>query len=347
MLLPQTAIAKPIPDWARAHGEVLIVARIRTEPADFIVTESMDFELSGDGEHDFLWIEKTGANTAWVARQLAAHAGVAAVDVGYAGLKDRHAISSQWFSVRRPSGEGTDWATFAAEGVRIVEIARHHKKLRRGAHRSNSFRIALRSPDIEACRDQIRSRLELIEKQGVPNYFGEQRFGRDGGNIELAEAVFAGRRVKRDKRSIAISSARSLLFNHILEARVRDGTWNQLRVGDLANLDGSGSVFAVDELTADLMERCDTDDVHPTGTLWGDGAPLTSDNVASGECVAVADYKSMTEGLQKARVDASSRALRLPVRDLSVEFGDGALWLEFSLTKGGFATVVLRELATT
>ena len=316
-------------------------------PDDFIVTENIDFELSGDGEHDFLWIEKSGANTAWVSRQLAAHAGVVAKDVGYAGLKDRHAITSQWFSVRRPSGEGTDWSAFEAEGVRIVKFSRHNKKLRRGAHRSNSFRIALRSSKVDEIRDEISSRLRIIEKNGIPNYFGEQRFGRSGGNIELAEAIFAGRRVKRDKRSIAISSARSLLFNHILDARVRNETWYQLLAGDVANLDGSGSIFAVDKVTPDLTDRCDACDIHPTGTLWGDGAPLSSGDVAAAELEEVAGYEALVTGLQKARVEASSRSLRLPVCDLDAEFGDDVLWLEFTLPRGGFATVVLREVATT
>ena len=325
----------------------MFVARIRSAPADFIVTENIDFELTGDGEHDFLWIEKSGANTAWVSRQLSAHAGVAANDVGYAGLKDRHAITSQWFSVRRPTGAGTDWSAFEAEGVRIIETTRHLKKLRRGAHRSNAFRIALRSPAIDGLRDEISARLKLIEEQGVPNYFGEQRFGRDGGNIELAPDVFAGRRVKRDKRSIAISSARSLLFNHILDTRVRNRTWNKLQAGDLANLDGSGSVFAVEEVTTDLADRCKTFDIHPTGTLWGDGAPLTTADIALAEIESVKGHQPLTEGLQKARVEASSRASRMPVRDLSVDFDDDVLWLSFNLPKGGFATVVLREAATT
>ena len=345
--LPRIEIANPIPDWARAHGEPLFDARIRSAPADFIVTENIDFELTGDGEHDFLRIEKTGANTAWVSRQLAAHAGVANKDVGYAGLKDRHAIASQWFSVRRPTRDGTDWSAFDAEGVRIVESTRHNKKLRRGAHRSNSFRIALRSAEIDGRRDEIKARLQMIEENGVPNYFGEQRFGRDGGNIALAEAVFAGRRVKRDKRSIAISSARSLLFNHILDTRVRNQTWNQLQAGDIANLDGSGSVFAVEEVTTDLADRCDAFDIHPTGTLWGDGAPLTTADIALAEIESVTGHESLTDGLQKARVEASSRASRMPIRDLTVDIGDDVLRLSFSLPKGGFATSVLREVART
>jgi tRNA pseudouridine13 synthase len=275
---------------------------------------------------------------------LARHACVPAVDVGYAGLKDRHAITQQWFSVRRPSGAGTDWTIFEAEGVRILAVERHNRKLRRGAHRANSFRIALRASGIGDKHDEIAARVRTLADQGVPNYFGEQRFGRDGGNLDLAEAVFAGRRLKRDKRSIAISAARSYLFNQILDARVRGSTWNKLQAGDIANLDGSGSIFSVDELTDDLVDRCIACDVHPTGTLWGDGAPRTAGDVAAAELSATSGYKSLTEGLKNARIEASSRALRLLVHTLSIEFERDVLWLQFSLSKGGYATTVLREL---
>ena len=109
----------PLPDWARAHGPPLFTARIRSRPDDFEVTEVLGWELSGDGEHDYLWVEKTGANTEWDARQLARHADVPAKDIGYAGLKDRHAVTRQWFSVRRPTGAGTDWAALAVDGVTL------------------------------------------------------------------------------------------------------------------------------------------------------------------------------------------------------------------------------------
>jgi len=267
-----------------------------------------------------------------------------AVDVGYAGLKDRHAITKQWFSVRRPTGDGTDWSIFEAEGVRILSVERHNRKLRRGAHRANSFRIALRASGIDDKHDEITDRVRVLADQGVPNYFGEQRFGRDGGNLELAQAVFAGRRVKRDRRSIAISAARSFLFNQILNARVRERTWNKLQAGDVANLNGSGSIFSVDELTDELIDRCIACDVHPTATLWGDGAPRATGGVAAAELDAVADYELLVEGLKNTRIDASSRALRLVADGLSFEFGDAVLWLEFSLPKGGFATTLLREL---
>ncbi len=295
----------------------MCAAEIRGTPRDFQVIECLDVDFSDDGEHDWLWLEKTGANTTWVADRLARHAGVSSRDVGYSGLKDRHAVTRQWFSVRRPTGMGTDWDTLDIEGVAILERRRHQRKLKRGAHRGNAFRIALRGDDIETHRDELIERLEMIAAQGVPNYFGEQRFGRDGGNIALGESVLAGRRVSRNKRSIGLSAVRSLQFNNELAARVDAGTWNRLLPGDTANLDGSGSVFDVDELTDELAQRCAEFDIHPCGVL---------------------------PALEAAGVKAASRPLRMRVEQLAWEFSEGALWIDFRLGKGNFATSVLREL---
>ncbi|MFQ5610281.1 MAG: tRNA pseudouridine(13) synthase TruD, partial [Woeseiaceae bacterium] len=216
-------------------------AIIRTQASDFIVDEVLGFSPDGEGEHDFLVIRKTGANTAWVARQLAHYAGIPARDVGYGGLKDRHAITTQAFTVRRPGRAAPDWSRFVASGVEIRAIARHGRKLRRGAHKGNRFRIRLRGKELEHHSKAISERIAVIRELGIPNYFGEQRFGHGGRNLELARSMFAGKRLKRDKRSIAISAARSYIFNRTLDARVRDGSWNSLRAGDLANLDGTGS----------------------------------------------------------------------------------------------------------
>ena len=309
-----------LPDWATALGPALFDARIRSEPADFVVTESLAIDFSGDGEHDWLSVEKTGANTVWVAEQLARYAGVAVRDVGYAGLKDRHAITRQWFSVRRPSSEGTDWRPFDAQGVQILEHHRHSRKLRRGAHRGNAFRIALRA-DVDALdRDVLEARLKAITLGGVPNYFGEQRFGRGGGNIEIGRAVVAGKRLSRNKRSLGISALRSLEFNNALGARVHDGTWNRLLPGDIANLDGTRSVFEAQEMTPEIERRCAEMDIHPAGVL---------------------------PGFDALRVEAAYRPLRMRVTDLIWEMEIDALWLEFSLGRGNYATAVIRELAAT
>lgn len=335
-----------IPDWARAHGPTLIAARIRSVPADFIVTENLSIDFSDDGEHDFLWVEKTGANTQWVAERLAEHAGVPARDAGYSGMKDRHAVTRQWFSVRRPGADGTCWDDFAAEGVRILEQRRHLRKLKRGAHRTNAFRIALRAEYIVEMQDSIADRLSNISAGGVPNYFGEQRFGRNGANLDLCRSLFAGRRLSRNKRGIALSTARSLIFNDILDARIKTATWNTVLPGELANLNGSGSVFVVDEVDAEIERRCAEMDIHPTGTLWGDTAPLGTQIVADIESEVAATHAELCKGLVSARVDASSRPLRLPVQDLKWEIDDDVLWLEFRLGRGGYATAVLREIAT-
>lgn len=337
--------APALPNWAQVHGDSLLDAQIRTSNADFEVTELLDPETCDDGEHDYLWIEKTGANTQWLARRLAQHAGIPPRDVGYAGLKDRHAVTRQWFSVRRPGGAGTDWSRFDVDGVKILDRLRHARKLRRGAHRGNDFRITLRSADIDARRKPLIERLQAIADTGVPNYFGPQRFGRDGGNVGLARRVFDGKRIDRDRRGLAISAARALLFNTILDARVRDGSWNRLLPGERANLDGSGSLFDVTTVDETLQERCQRMDIHPTGTLWGRGAAARESRVAALESSAVRKHPDLTAGLEQAGIEPSARPLRLPVRRLRWTLGPDVLVLQFRLPKGGFATSVLRELA--
>jgi tRNA pseudouridine13 synthase len=338
-----------LPDWARAHGEPLCEATIRQSPADFRVTENLAIEFSGDGEHDYLWIEKTGANTQWIARQLARYAKARNSDVGYAGLKDRHAVTRQWFSIPRKS-EGPDWRAFTCDGAEILEVARHQRKLRRGAHKGNSFRIALRPRSALPDTLVVEERLKKISTQGVPNYFGPQRFGHNASNLELARQLFAGKRLHRDKRSIAVSAARSCLFNEILGVRVRDGTWNSLLPGEIANLDGSGSVFQVDEPDEELKRRCEEMDIHPTATLWGlrsekPRSDISPEVIRELELDAMKAHQDLKTGLEHISVKASHRALRLRVSDLSWQFEPDTLWLDFTLPKGAFATSVLRELA--
>ena len=331
-----------LPDWQRAYGGPPIRAGLRSSAQDFQVVEKLDFEFSGDGEHDVLCIEKTGANTVWVARNLARFAGVALRDVGYAGLKDRTAITRQWFSVRRPSGAGTDWSSLTIPGVKLLATSRNQRKLRQGAHCGNAFRIGLRGvSDID---EPLHLLLERCRNGGVPNYFGEQRFGRDGNNIGLARAFFAGKRLKREDRSMAISAARSLLFNRLLELRVSDGTWNTLQPGELAGLNGSASFFAIDEPDQSLHDRCAALDIHPTATLWGKSAQRNVGTRSAFEQAVAQEFPDLVAGLEQ-HADESRRALRLAVQDFSWALDNDVLWLEFFLTRGGFATAVLREIA--
>ena len=320
-----------LPDWARALGAPMFPATIRTTPQDFQVTEELGFEFTGDGEHDYLWIEKTGANTEWVARQLARFADVPAKDVGYAGLKDRHAVTRQWFSV--PRWNAPDWNALDVEGVKVLDVQRHNKKLRKGAHKSNSFVIVLRGDGLHRYAEVIEERVQLIREQGVPNYFGEQRFGRDGNNVSLADAWASGTRLPLHKRSLAISTARSFMFNEYLDTRVRAGTWNTIVPGDKANLDGTGSVFDVENVDAEIGRRCSEMDIHPAGELAGDGSTGSND--------------AWIAALGRARVEPGTRSLRLRVSDLSCKIGEESIELEFTLGRGAFATSVLREIVLT
>lgn len=336
------ATNNPIPDWQRAFGSPVFQGLIKQTPSDFKVTEVLGFAPSGDGEHDFLWIEKSGANTVWVARSLAKHANVADRDVGYAGLKDRHAQTWQWFSVRRPAGGGTDWQSYQQSGVKIHEISRNQRKLKRGANSANRFRISVSG--FAGKQDEVTERLEQIRTCGVPNYFGEQRFGRDGGNIELVQSLFSGKRLKRDKRSIALSSARSYLFNEILQSRVIDNNWSTALPGEVLNLDGSGSVFTPNRVDDEIQTRVSNLDIHPTGALWGKGEPKGHSDAVEYDRKAAASMPDLSAGLEKFGLSQARRALRLNVRELTWDFADDALWLEFELTTGAFATAVLREI---
>ena len=333
-----------LPDWQRAHGAPLFRARIKQSPADFEVTEELGFDLSDDGEHDFLWIEKRDANTAWVARQLARHAGVPAKDVGYAGLKDRHAVTRQWFSVRRPSGAGTDWEAIEIAGVRILATGRNRRKLRRGAHTGNAFRIIVRGADCPA--SQLEERLGRISVAGVPNYFGPQRFGRGGANLALARSLFAGKRMQRDRRGIALSAARSYLFNEVLSCRVAERTWDRAEAGDLVSLDGSASFFPVPSVADDVRTRIGNLDLHPTGPLWGRADTADDKALSEAEQQVAALHSELVDGLESAGVTMARRALRVAVRQLDWEQSGDDLSLGFRLPRGGFATAVLAEIGS-
>ena len=324
-------------DWNYAWGRPLVSGSLRQSDDDFFVEEIAGFEPDAQGEHDFLTIRKTGTNTAWLARQLGTLAGVPAKDVGFAGLKDRNAVTVQAFSVRRPGGTPIDWSTVDIPGVEILQITRNSRKLRRGAHTGNRFALWLRN--IEGDVEKLDERLATISQHGVPNYFGEQRFGRDFSNIELARSLIAGKKLRREKRSIAISAARSWIFNDYLSARIGDESWNIIGPGELVGLDGSGSVFEAAEVDADITRRCVELDIHPTGPLWGktrkERSPLAQ---SIGE-----NHVELARGLEKL-ADEGSRSLRLAVRDLQWKVEQSDLHMCFSLTRGSYATSVLREI---
>ncbi len=328
-----------------AHGGPSLHGVMRAQPEDFFVDEVLGFEPAGSGEHCFVHIEKTGANTDWVAKQLARFAGVSPMAVGLSGMKDRHAVTRQWLSVHLPGKANPDWSTLDVEGVKVLDVRRHDRKLKRGAHRSNRFRIRLSG--INGDRDTAQMRIDAIATQGVPNYFGEQRFGRGGNNVDLARALFSGRRMPRDQKNFALSAARSHLFNRILAARVADGSWNQPRDGDVFMLAGTHSVFGPELIDDAVRERITRLDIHPTGALWGKGDLRSNGGVAELESLIALAETDLADGLVRNGLDQQRRSLRLLADDLVATWDDDSLTLDFSLESGAFATVIIRELCDT
>ncbi|HEX5305576.1 MAG TPA: tRNA pseudouridine(13) synthase TruD [Dyella sp.] len=327
-----------------ACGAVPLTARLRVAPEDFIVEEILGYDSDGEGEHALLWVEKRGANTDWVARELARFAQVPPMNVGYAGLKDRHAVTRQTFSVQLPGRPDPDWSAFPHAEVKVLAATRHSRKLKRGALRGNRFVLTLR--EVQGEREQAERVLQQIAARGVPNYFGEQRFGREGGNLTQARAMFAGRRMDRDKRSILLSAARSQIFNSVLAARVEQGSWDTALPGEIWSLAGSRSWFGPEPFDGVLAGRLAQGDIHPSGPLWGEGEPPSTEVVGALERQVAAEHADLAEGLVNARMEQERRALRLMPKDLRWRWLDDAtLELAFELPAGAYATVVVRELA--
>jgi len=326
-----------------AYGGPPLRGILRATSEDFFVDEDLGIATDGAGEHVFVRVEKRGANTDWVARELARYADVTPDSVSYAGLKDRHAVTRQTFSVQVPLKREVDWTGLQHPEFRVLDAVRHGRKLKRGALRGNFFRIVLR--DVSGDRAAADNVLTRITAQGVPNYFGEQRFGREGANVDKALAMFAGKRMQRHERSLLLSAARSHLFNRVLAARVECGDFNRAREGEVWMLAGSHSIFGPEPLTSELIDRHARGDIDQTGPLWGEGELRTSGAVKELEMAIGADHPQVTSGLAANGLRQERRALSLRPKDLRAQWlSDSALELSFGLEAGTYATVLLREI---
>ena len=328
---------------ARAHGAPVLKARMRVSPEDFRVDEIDTFEASGSGEHLLLSIEKREMTTMHAARRIAQWAGVAESAIGFAGMKDRHAVTRQRFSVWIPKKVSPDIAALPSDDLKVLSANWHARKLPRGALTGNRFVLVLRG--VEGDRADIDARLHSIATRGVPNYFGEQRFGRSGDNVAQALAMFAGRRVRREERSMLLSAARSQIFNAVLDQRVERADWDRGIEGDVFMLDGSHSVFGPVDIDETIATRLASFDIHPTGPMWGRGELRTQASVQALEAEIAQSNTELCNGLEAAGMKQERRALRLPVTELSWSWTqDDVLSLSLQLPAGSYATTVLREL---
>ncbi len=353
VMLSAKELLKPLP---YAYGSPEIAGSLRQQPEYFQVEEILGFTPGGEGEHIFLFIEKTELNTQQVANQLATIAEIPVRQVSYAGMKDRNAVTRQWFSVHMPGNKEIDFSSLNGDRLTILKQQRHLKKLRRGVHQGNTFEVILGDVrnigkgnvdgelvDVTA-RGRFEERISLLSTEGFPNYFGEQRFGRNGSNLEHVQRWFAGNfKPKKHEKGLYLSSARSFLFNRVLAERVRKNNWNRATSGELFMLNGTQSVFP--QRQQDLDARILSGDIHPTGPMYGkSGTLMPEEELLKLETDILNEYVSLTEGLERHGLKSERRALRIMPENLRFEWRGEQIKLTFSLPRGCYATALIREL---
>ncbi|MGL4980128.1 MAG: tRNA pseudouridine(13) synthase TruD [Plesiomonas sp.] len=329
------------------HGKPTHYGQLKAQPDDFRVIENLGYDFTGEGEHVMVLVQKTGCNTKFVAEKLAEYAGIPARNVAYAGLKDRHAVTEQWFGLHIPGKITPDFAAFQLDGCTVLGMTRHNRKMRTGALRGNQFEILLRGMTSSAELDQ---RLTLIAEQGVPNYFGEQRFGREGNNLHMAQRWASGEiKVKdRNKRSFCLSAARSELFNAVVSARIAASLHTTVLEGDALQLAERNSWFVTTpEELAQSQQRLQEHDVNLTAPMVGDGELGSQSEAAAFEHAQLDAEQVLIGLLTRERLEPARRALLLRPEHFTWQWRPEGLKLAFFLPAGSYATSVIREIALT
>ncbi|MCK3655334.1 tRNA pseudouridine(13) synthase TruD [Pasteurellaceae bacterium Macca] len=323
-------------------GEPSQSGRLKAEFADFIVKENLGYELSGEGEFVVVKVRKTDANTLFVGEKLAQFAGIAAKNMSYAGLKDRHAVTEQWFSLHLAGKETPDFSAFQLDGVEIIEVTRHNRKIRIGSLAGNYFELLLRGV---SKNQEILDRLHHLQNGGFPNYFTEQRFGRDGHNLTQAERWAKGEiQVKdRKKRSFYLSAARSEIFNRVVSSRLEKGLLHQVLANDSMQLAGSNSFFVAQEAELEsLNKRLNLGDILHTAPLVGDKSAELIAN--EDEKAIILQHQALLDLMAKERMSPARRGMIAKAENFHWQFEEEGLRLFFSLDAGSYATALVREV---
>ncbi|KJY83602.1 pseudouridine synthase [Vibrio galatheae] len=330
--------------FAYLNGKPVAKGKLKVKPEHFQVNENLGFDFTGNGEHLMVRIRKTGENTSFVANELAKACGVKSKDVSWAGLKDRHAVTEQWLSVHLPKGDAPDFSAFLAEypSIEIIATDRHNKKLRPGDLVGNQFVVTL--SEVTDVADVV-ARLESVVKAGVPNYFGSQRFGNQGNNLE--EARRWGRENVRtrnqNKRSLYLSAARSWIFNTILSDRIEKGLFTQPILGDLIHQAEQRITVEADNL-ANVSQHVASGQANITAALAGDNALPTLEDALSLEQPHLDAEPDLMALIRGNRMRHERRDICLMPQDLTWHVEDDQVTLTFSLDAGCFATAIIREL---
>jgi tRNA pseudouridine13 synthase len=334
-----------VPRWPRLTLELPGTGgRLKDVPEDFQVEELPAFPPTGEGAHLWLWVEKTGRDTQEVARGLARAAQVDVREVGYAGLKDRQAVTRQAFTVPVPTSAALD---VALPGVRVLQTQRTERKLRTGQLSGNAFRVRLRAVRAPEAAAAVLQRLQAL---GLPNYFGAQRFGRAGDNAARGRALLLGQRlpgrVDRMQRRLYLSAYQSLLFNRALALRLEAGLYGRAVQGDVLRRADSGGLFLCEDEALD-QPRVERLEVSPTGPVFGwKVKPLPTGAVGLAEAALLAE-EGLPEGAfkkGKGETEGARRAFAVPVGEFEAHPEGQDVWLSFRLPRGSYATVLLDEV---
>ncbi|GAA0854295.1 tRNA pseudouridine(13) synthase TruD [Aliiglaciecola litoralis] len=333
--------------WQYLFAKPTATGVLKAQPEDFIVREELGYEPSGEGEHIYLWVQKVGLNTAFVAEKIAQFCQLPLRAVTYAGRKDKHALTQQWFGVHVPGKQQFDWHELQLEGLQILDVKRHNKKLRVGNLKGNRFEITLR--DIDST-EELEQRLMQVASQGVPNYFGPQRFGEtryhaNGGNLALAQKMLANEPIKnRNKRSMAISALRSWLFNEFVSERIAQNRWQQVCTGDVMILTGSNSFFIADDDHVAIEDRLHKNDISLSAPMWGKGNLDSQGAAQEFEQQCALSRAAVCDLLSSLGLKQERRAIRIVPENLHWQIQSNRLEVAFSLPSGCFATSVIREV---
>lgn len=331
------------------HGGPLASARFKVEPEDFLVEEQLGFEPSGVGEHCLVWVEKRDLDSNTVSTLLADALGIRRRSISHCGLKDRHAVTRQWFSIHLPGEDSPHADALQSEGLKVLRITRNGRKLRRGTHVGNRFTIRLRDSDVDA--DAVRERWQLLCERGAPNFFGPQRFGRDGRNVEKARAMFAGEFAVRDRflRGILLSAARSHLFNSVVAERIKRSNWDTPIDGEVYGFADNRSLILPERQRGDEAERLAQGTIEMTAPLWGAGELQSTGDLRTLEQSCIEPFGELTRGLEDTGLRQERRVMRIRPADPRMELVKNDdrshdILLSFDLPKGTYATTVLHEL---
>jgi len=331
------------------YGKPVISGLLKSAPEDFKVTENLGFEPSGDGEHLFLWIEKSMLTTHELIERVASDFSVKVRDIGYSGLKDKNAVTRQWLSLYLP-GKMTSQETPDISEYKLLGQTWHDKKLRPGTHRSNYFEVIVRN--VETLPKTSLQQLDLIRSQGMANYFGQQRFGRQDDNVERALYAFTNnrraRRLSRSKKSLYLSALRSHLFNRVLSRRIEQGYWDKPISGDVFMLSGSRSIF-YESLNDALLARFTQLDLSSTISLYGIGNRLLQGDAMETENQVLADYGAIRQCLIQQKAKLTMRAARAVAQGLNLEHDPlkSTLYIRLTLARGSYFTSFLDHFIDT